>query len=74
MLLDFAMPGLNGLDVLSRLKVDRLEIPAIVITANDDVQLESRSIDAGARALVRKPFSDDQLFAAVEAAVGSASH
>ena len=67
-ILDFAMPGLTGLDVVSRLKASGAEIPAIVITARDDLQLESRSIDAGARALLRKPFLGDQLFAAVEAA------
>ena len=63
---DFSMPGLSGLDVVSKLRADRIEIPAIIITGTDDAELEAKSIDAGARALLRKPISEHRLFAAIE--------
>ena len=65
-LVDFSMPGLSGLDVVSKLRADRIEIPAIIITGTDDAELEAKSIDAGARALLRKPISEHRLFAAIE--------
>jgi CheY-like chemotaxis protein len=44
-------------------------VPPIIITASDAVQLEQKSRRTGARILLHKPFLDDQLRAAVEAAV-----
>ena len=66
-ILDIAMPGLTGLDVLPSLNA--LKIPAIVITASDDMHLARPSIDAGARALLRKPTLAGDLFAAIESAL-----
>ena len=68
-ILDYAMPGLTGLDVLSKLKADGLDIPAIVISASEDVHLARRSIDAGARTFLTKPVLAGDLFAAIEAAI-----
>ena len=65
-ILDFAMPGMSGLDIVYILMAAQMDVPAIIVTAQDDAELERDSLDAGARALLRKPIREDQLFAAIE--------
>lgn len=65
-LLDIHMPELTGLDVSARLRAARIKIPVIFITASDDRDLDHAAVLADAR-LLRKPFSNDDLLAAVEA-------
>ena len=68
-LVDCTMLGLSGLEVVSRLVAEQLDIPAIVIAAGTDEALEKKAIDAGARALLRKHIRAEHLFAAIDAAL-----
>jgi FixJ family two-component response regulator len=68
-ILDYAMPGCTGLQVLSRMEADGFKIPAIVITASDGAHIVRQSIAAGARALLGKPILAGDLFAAIEEAI-----
>ena len=58
-LLDLIMPGLNGFEVLSRIKADaRLhEIPVIMVSAFDDADSAIRCIGAGAEDYLAKPIN-----------------
>src|SRR5262249_30213693 len=69
--LDFAMPGLDGLEVLTQLRTHPAtsSLPVIVVTANNDDALEARLIDAGADDYVRKPFAASRFVARVKAAL-----
>jgi two-component system response regulator FixJ len=69
-ILDVHMPGLSGLDVQARLQAAHIEVPLVFITASDDLALGPRVLAAGGVQLLRKPFSNDQLLAAI----GSALH
>jgi FixJ family two-component response regulator len=69
-LLDVNMPGLSGFDVRARLNESGWDIPVIFITASDDPELDESARDLGAQ-LLRKPFSNDVLLAAVEHALGT---
>jgi FixJ family two-component response regulator len=71
MILDVHMPGLSGLEVQSRMRAARIEIPVIFITASDDIALDRSGLDARAVCLLRKPFSSDQLLEAVGIALQS---
>ena len=71
--LDVHMPGLSGFDVQARLQAARADIPVIFITASDDPDLDRLVLEAGGRRLLRKPFSNDELLAAVDAALRSTS-
>ena len=73
-LLDFVMPGLSGLDVVFIMTVDRMDVPTIIITASDDVELESKFINAGAHALLRKPVSENQLFMTIASALAASAN
>jgi two-component system response regulator FixJ len=70
LILDINLPGLDGFEVLGRLGPPRAELPVIMITAQDDQAIESRALDAGATALIRKPFAADRLLALVRSALG----
>ena len=69
--LDFTMPGLDGLEVLTQLRtnLETAALPVIVATAKDDDALEARLIDAGADDYVRKPLAPARFLARVKAAL-----
>ena len=55
LLVDIAMPGINGLELLRRLSVAGHELPAIVITGQGDVAMAVRAMKAGAQDFIEKP-------------------
>jgi two-component system phosphate regulon response regulator PhoB len=63
--LDFMMPGGNGLDVIKRLRTstETAEIPVIVISASTDPSLPARAAEAGAEAFLPKPVDLTELAA-----------
>ncbi|MEJ8859954.1 response regulator [Variovorax robiniae] len=71
-IVDLYMPGLSGFEVQSRLSAANLKVPVVFITGSDDATLERTVRTAGARNLLRKPFSSDELLEAIHGAIGSA--
>ena len=67
--LDVHLPGLSALDVQARLRAEGLELPIVFITAADDASLDARVREAGGGELLRKPFSNEVLLAAISAAL-----
>jgi two-component system, LuxR family, response regulator FixJ len=59
------MPGLSGLELMTRMKNQGLSLPVIVMTAHADVPLAVASMKAGAVDLLEKPFDNDALVAAL---------
>jgi len=57
-LLDIEMPGMDGFEVLQRLKLDdrTRDIPVIFVTSRDDIEDETRGLKMGAVDYVSKPF------------------
>jgi FixJ family two-component response regulator len=68
-IVDIHMPGLNGFEVRERLRAGHADLPLVFISASDDAALDDAARAAGAVSLLRKPFSSDQLLAAVAAAL-----
>ncbi|OHB81362.1 MAG: hypothetical protein A2V98_02115 [Planctomycetes bacterium RBG_16_64_12] len=70
-LLDIMMPGMDGLEVLRRLKTDARTraIPVILVTAKDLSQDIIAGLDAGAHDYVSKPFESAVLAARLRSAV-----
>ncbi len=55
-LLDMKMPGLDGIEVLKKLKVNWPKIPVIMMTAYEELQLTERALQLGAEKYFTKPF------------------
>jgi FixJ family two-component response regulator len=69
LILDVALPDLNGLDLQKRVAVDRIDMPIILITGFGDVPMTVQAMKAGAVEFLTKPFSDDVLLNAIQHAI-----
>jgi two-component system, OmpR family, response regulator MprA len=65
--LDVAMPGLDGLAVTRRLRAKRLPVPILLLTARDALEDRVAGLDAGADDYLVKPFEIEELAARVRA-------
>jgi len=68
-LLDLALPGENGIDLLPRLLERHPHLPVIMITAYGTVNNVVDAIRAGARNFVQKPWDNEKLLADIRAAI-----
>jgi len=69
LVLDIALPGLNGLDLQKRVAVERTDMPIIFITGYGDVPMTVQAMKAGAVEFLTKPFGDDVLLTAIRHAI-----
>ncbi len=67
LVLDIMMPGLDGIEVLKRLRESGLTTPALFLTARTEVAQRVEGLDAGADDYLAKPFSTSELLARVRA-------
>jgi DNA-binding response OmpR family regulator len=63
--LDLALPDVDGLNVLRRLRHAGTVVPVIVLTARGDIGDRVQGFDAGADDYLTKPFAFDELLARV---------
>jgi DNA-binding NtrC family response regulator len=68
-LLDLAMPGRSGLELLPLIKERQPDIPVIMITAYGTVENVVEAIRAGADNFVQKPWDNEKLLADIRSAV-----
>lgn len=68
-LLDIRMPGMDGLQVQTRLHLLGVRLPVIVMTGVGDIQTAVRAMKAGAFDFIEKPFDEERLVACIEAAL-----
>lgn len=68
-LLDIMLPGLNGLEVLRRLRKSEISTPVIMLTARDSVMDKVSGLDMGADDYITKPFAIEELLARIRAAL-----
>jgi FixJ family two-component response regulator len=66
---DIRMPGISGIELQARLKVERCRIPIIFITARGDIPLAVSAMKEGASDFLTKPFDGRVFLAAVEHAL-----
>ena len=69
LVLDFSLPGLNGLELQKRVAVERTDMPIIFITGFGDVPMTVQAMKAGAAEFLTKPFGDDVLLRAIRNAI-----
>jgi DNA-binding response OmpR family regulator len=66
-LLDISLPGLNGHQVLERIRDRRPRLPILMLTARDDLKNKVSALHAGADDYLTKPFAFEELLARIQA-------
>jgi len=69
LILDMRLPGMNGLELQRQIVAANWRIPIIFITSHADGDAEARALDAGAVDYLYKPFREEQLLNAIDAAM-----
>jgi len=68
-LTDVRMPGMDGLQLVNRLREMGVHLPVIVMTGHGDVPLAVEAMKAGVMDFFEKPFDDEQILEAVRRAM-----
>ena len=69
LVLDVALPDLNGLELQQRMAADQADLPIVFITGHGDIPMSVRAMKAGAIEFLTKPFNDEALLTAIRTAV-----
>jgi len=69
-LLDLHMPGLNGIDVLHRMRGQGHAVPIIIITGGDQPKLRQKCMSAGASGYFVKPVDRDAVLSMIQSFLG----
>jgi FixJ family two-component response regulator len=69
LVLDVRMPGMSGLEVQQRLAAAGICLPVIFLTGHADVEMTVRAMKAGAVEFLTKPFHEQELLDAIQAAL-----
>ncbi|MGB6744583.1 MAG: response regulator, partial [Terracidiphilus sp.] len=68
-LLDLALPGQSGIELLPKIKERQPELPVIMITAYGTVDNVVEAVRAGAENFVQKPWDNEKLLADIRSAI-----
>lgn len=71
---DIRMPGLNGLELLERMKEERMETVSILLTGYAEFEYARRAMTLGSVDYLLKPVDHHQLIASVERALNKIAH
>jgi FixJ family two-component response regulator len=69
LILDVRIPGMSGLELQRQLAQANSNLPIIFITAHGDRDQRTQALEAGAVAFLYKPFYDEELLQAINAAL-----
>src|SRR5215510_13453642 len=69
LILDVRMPGMNGLELQRQIVAANWRIPVIFVTSHVDDDARVRALEAGAVAFLYKPFHEEDLLNAIDAAL-----
>lgn len=61
LVLDLRMPGMSGVDLQRELAARDISLPVVMVTAHGDQPLAQAALNAGALAVLSKPFREDEL-------------
>jgi DNA-binding NarL/FixJ family response regulator len=73
-ILDLNMPGIGGLEVIARLKIECPAVRILVLSMHDDAVHVTRALQAGARGYVSKNAPPDQILEAIRRVAGGRSY
>jgi len=68
-LADMMLPEMSGIELVQKLKENNIDVPIILVTANNDLELAVQAISAGAYDFILKPIPFPQLFISAQRAI-----
>ncbi len=74
MILDLMLPGMNGEDLLAKVKEEYPQVPVIVSSAKEGAKTRISLLRAGADDYITKPFDTEELLARLEAVLRRSGH
>jgi len=69
LILDVRMPGMSGPELQRQMVGANSDLPIIFVTAHEDNDRRIQALDAGAVAFLYKPFREEELLNAIDAAL-----
>jgi FixJ family two-component response regulator len=69
---DVRMPGMDGIELQRRIKIERPELPVIFISAHNHAEIRQKALDDGAFDFLFKPFNAADLLETIQAALAKA--
>ena len=69
LVLDVAMPGMNGLELQRKLIDEKIDLPIVFITGHGNVQMAVGAMQAGAVNFLEKPFHEQELWDSIRKAL-----
>lgn len=73
-MLDMSMPGLSGLDLIKRLKIEKPKLPLLVLSMHGEQQYAARALKAGASGYLNKDSATEMLIGAIRKIAGGGVH
>jgi DNA-binding response OmpR family regulator len=67
LILDIMMPGMDGLEVLSRIRREHLNTPVLMLTARSEIEDRVNGLESGADDYLTKPYATSELIARIRA-------
>jgi FixJ family two-component response regulator len=68
---DVRMPGINGIELQRRVRMERPDLPVIFISAHNDDETRRRAFNEGAASFLYKPFDAGELLEAIRVALAN---
>jgi DNA-binding NarL/FixJ family response regulator len=65
LLLDLTMPGISGVNLIGRIKAQNANLPVLVLSMHNELQIAKRVLQAGASGFVTKGSGEDTLMSAI---------
>ena len=64
-ILDIMLPGMSGIEILKKIRRERVDTPVLLLTAKNSVEDKVLGLDSGADDYMTKPFSTEELLARI---------
>src|SRR6266404_9324648 len=71
---DVRMPGMDGIELQRRVRLERPKLPVIFISAHHDDEIRQRAFDGGAVEFMYKPFDAADLLRAIDRGLNRSAH
>ncbi len=69
LVVDYAMPGMDGITLLERLRQRHVDLPALLVTARSSPAVRERALRSGFRQVLEKPLEDNSLLDGIQRAL-----